>query len=212
MLALGAAEAVVANSLDDATQNELIENYINRGGCQLMSDRSNLYADAFFAVLKAEGGANEVADELFRFARVLEGNDELRQALTDPHLPVEPPPADRRGPPRRQGHAHSPARLVSMVVGHRPGRASSPRSSTGCSTVSAAAGKKVVAEVRSAVALTDDQKSRLAAALGQEHRQAGRGHGRSSTPPCSAASSPRSATPSSTAPCASVSSQLRESF
>ena len=32
VLALGAAEAVVANSLDDATQNELIENYINGVG------------------------------------------------------------------------------------------------------------------------------------------------------------------------------------
>jgi F-type H+-transporting ATPase subunit b len=32
VLALGAAEAVVANNLDDATQNELIENYINRVG------------------------------------------------------------------------------------------------------------------------------------------------------------------------------------
>jgi F-type H+-transporting ATPase subunit b len=32
VLALGAAEAVVANSLDDGTQNELIENYINRVG------------------------------------------------------------------------------------------------------------------------------------------------------------------------------------
>jgi len=32
VLALGAAEAVVANSLDDAAQNDLIENYINRVG------------------------------------------------------------------------------------------------------------------------------------------------------------------------------------
>jgi F-type H+-transporting ATPase subunit b len=32
VLALGAAEAVVANNLDDATQNDLIENYINRVG------------------------------------------------------------------------------------------------------------------------------------------------------------------------------------
>ena len=27
-------------------------------------------------------------DELFRFARVLEGTDELREALTDPHIPA----------------------------------------------------------------------------------------------------------------------------
>jgi F0F1-type ATP synthase membrane subunit b/b' len=32
VLALGAAEAVVANNLDAGTQNDLIENYINRVG------------------------------------------------------------------------------------------------------------------------------------------------------------------------------------
>ena len=30
----------------------------------------------------------EVEDELFRLARVVEGNDELRSTLTDPHLPA----------------------------------------------------------------------------------------------------------------------------
>ena len=64
----------------------------------------------------SEGALAEVEDELFRFARVLEGNDELRTTLTDQQLPVS----------RRQqivedllgGKAHPiTTTLVSMVVG-----------------------------------------------------------------------------------------------
>ena len=39
-------------------------------------------------VLEAEGNVDESSDELFRFARVLEGNDELWQTLGDPRLPA----------------------------------------------------------------------------------------------------------------------------
>ena len=53
-----------------------------------MSDQRNLlYAEALLKVIAAEGHLNEVQDELFRFSRVVEGNDELRDALSDPHLP-----------------------------------------------------------------------------------------------------------------------------
>ena len=56
-----------------------------------MSDRTDLYASAFLSLVRAEGSGNEVLDELFRVSRTIEGNDELRTALSDPHLP-----ADRR--------------------------------------------------------------------------------------------------------------------
>ncbi|HMQ27672.1 MAG TPA: F0F1 ATP synthase subunit delta, partial [Acidimicrobiales bacterium] len=46
------------------------------------------YATALFGVASAQGDVDEVADELFRFARVLEANDEFRNALSDPHLPA----------------------------------------------------------------------------------------------------------------------------
>ena len=51
-------------------------------------DRVQAYADAMLAIAQAEGTLDEVSDELFRFARALEGSDELRAALTDPHLPA----------------------------------------------------------------------------------------------------------------------------
>src|SRR3954471_14708130 len=54
-------------------------------------DRTEAYARALLEVARAEGMLGEVEDDLFRFARVFEGTDDLRTALTDPSLP-----ADRR--------------------------------------------------------------------------------------------------------------------
>jgi F-type H+-transporting ATPase subunit delta len=45
------------------------------------------YAQAMFAVAEAEGALDDVEEELFRFARALEQEHELRDALTDPGLP-----------------------------------------------------------------------------------------------------------------------------
>ena len=163
-LAVGAASAVVNKNLDPAAQTQLIEDYINSVGTELMADeRSHAYAEALLAVARSEGALADVSDELFRFARVLESNDELRTTLTDQQLPVS----------RRQqivedllgGRAHPiTTTLVSMVVG--AGRARDlPAIIDELVALSAAEGNKEVAEVRSAVALTDDQQQRLAAAL-----------------------------------------------
>jgi F-type H+-transporting ATPase subunit delta len=127
------------------------------------ADRIDGYATALFEVARVEGTLDEVEDELFRFARTLEGSDELRNALTDQMIPAE----------RRQaivedllGGKASPttSALVSFVVGS--GRARDLPAIIGRLVQHAAEEKnKVVAEVRSAIALTDDQKSRLATAL-----------------------------------------------
>jgi F-type H+-transporting ATPase subunit delta len=129
----------------------------------MADERSHAYAEALLAVARSEGATAEVGDELFRFARVLEGNDELRTTLTDQQLPVS----------RRQqivedllgGRAHPiTTTLVSMVVG--AGRARDlPAIIDELVQLSAAEGNKEVAEVRSAVPLTDDQEQRLIAAL-----------------------------------------------
>lgn len=128
-----------------------------------MTDRADLYADAFLSVISAEGNINEVSDELFRFARVLEGNDELRQALVDPHLP-----ADRRQQIVEDllaGKAtDTTTALVSLVVG--AGRARElPAIVDRLLALTASRSNRSIAEVRSAVELTDDQKARLAEAL-----------------------------------------------
>ena len=129
----------------------------------MTDDRSHAYAEALLAVARSEGNLAEVEDELFRFARLLEANDDLRTTLTDASLPVS----------RRQqivedllgGKAHPiTTTLLSMVVG--AGRARDlPAIIDELVRLSAAEGNREVAEVRSAVDLTDDQKQRLAAAL-----------------------------------------------
>lgn len=131
----------------------------------MMSERNDLYADAFLYVLMAEGLTNECQDELFRFARVVDGNEELRQALSDPHLPAS----------KRQqivedllgGRASTTTiGLVSLVVA--TGRVKELSEIVDrLLSLTASAGNRVVAEVRSAVELTDDQKQRLAASLKQ---------------------------------------------
>jgi F-type H+-transporting ATPase subunit delta len=130
-----------------------------------MSDRSNLYADAMYLLMAAEASSNEVQDELFRFSRILESNDELRTTLEDRGIPVERRVQiveDLLG-----GRASSlTTGLVSLVVLN--GRVRElPSAVERLLELCAAGGDKTVAEVRSAVALTDDQKARLVAALKQ---------------------------------------------
>src|SRR5690606_5133956 len=129
----------------------------------MADDRTLAYAEALFAVARAEGTLGEVEDELFRFSQALEGSDELRDALTDPRIPAS----------RRQqivedllGGRALPitTALVSMVVGAGRGR-DLPAIIRRLVEMSAAEANKEVAEVRSAVELSADQRERLAKAL-----------------------------------------------
>ncbi|MDP8954870.1 MAG: ATP synthase F1 subunit delta [Actinomycetota bacterium] len=128
-------------------------------------DRIDGYATALFEVARVEGSLDEVEDELFRFARTLEGNEELNVVLTDDAVPAE----RRRGVVSELlGAKASPvtANLVGLVVG--AGRARDlPAIIDRLVRRAAAAHDREVAEVRSAVPLDDDQQARLATALGQ---------------------------------------------
>ena len=131
----------------------------------MADDRTTAYAEALFAVARAEGPLAEVEDELFRVAQVVKGNDELREKLADPHIPVatrQQVVIDLLG-----GKAtDATTSLVSMVVG--TGRIREfPAIVDELVAMAAREANKEVAEVRSAIALTDDQKSRLAEALGR---------------------------------------------
>ncbi len=129
----------------------------------MTDDRTHAYAEALLAVARSEGNVAEVEDELFRFARLLEANDELRTTLTDAQLPSS----------RRQqivedllGGRANPVTtaLVSLVVGTGRARDLSAIIDE-LVKLSAAEDNKELAEVRSAVELSDDQKQRLVAAL-----------------------------------------------
>lgn len=131
----------------------------------MADDRTTAYAEALFAVARAEGPLAEIEDELFRVAQVIRGNDELRDKLADPHIPVAT---------RQQivvdllGGKAQPAttNLVSLVVGNGRVRDLPAIVDALVSKVAQEANKEV-AEVRSAIPLTDDQRSRLADALGK---------------------------------------------
>jgi F-type H+-transporting ATPase subunit delta len=121
------------------------------------------YAKALFEIANAEGTLDEVEDELFRFARSFESSPELRSALTDDVVPVarrlaivEDLLGTRASP--------STVQLVSMIVGSGRGR-ELPAIVDRLVQLAAATKDAVVADVRAAVALTDDQQDRLRAAL-----------------------------------------------
>jgi F-type H+-transporting ATPase subunit delta len=126
-------------------------------------DRVDAYASAIFEVAKAEGSLDEVADELFRFTRIFESNDELRNALTDQALPPEKRQAiveDLLG-----GRALPlTTSLISFVVAAGRGR-DLPKIVDQLVERAAAEREHVVAEVRAAVELTPEQRQRLEQAL-----------------------------------------------
>ena len=121
------------------------------------------YARGLFEVAKAEGTLDEVEDELFRFARSYESNEQLRTALSDEQIPAA----------KRQdivqdllGGKATPTtvQLVSMVVGS--GHSRDLPAIIDRMVQRAASSKDLeVAEVLSAVELTSDQQDRLKAAL-----------------------------------------------
>jgi F-type H+-transporting ATPase subunit delta len=127
------------------------------------TDRVKAYAEALYDIAQAEGGSMEIEDELFRFGRVLEGSEELREKLSDPHIPVtlrQQIVEDLLG-----GKAQPvTTNIISMLVGN--GRVRElPGIVTAMTELSAARADKEVAEVHSAVPLSDEQVARLAEAL-----------------------------------------------
>jgi F-type H+-transporting ATPase subunit delta len=129
-----------------------------------MADKIEPYAQALLEVARAGGHLGAVEDDLFRFARTFEGSDDLRMALTDPQLPLERRVAVIDELMGGKALAVSTA-LISMVIG--AGQAAElPAIVNRFVELAASERKHEVAEVRSAIALDDQQVARLATALG----------------------------------------------
>ncbi|HEX2049312.1 MAG TPA: ATP synthase F1 subunit delta [Actinomycetota bacterium] len=121
------------------------------------------YAEALFQVVRAEGELDRVDDELFRFGKLLEGNYELKQALSDQTLDV----AQRRRILEEllagKVSEHTLGLLTFIVA---QGRARQlPQILDELGDLAAQARNTAVAEVRSAVPLDERQRDELAAAL-----------------------------------------------
>jgi F-type H+-transporting ATPase subunit delta len=128
-----------------------------------VQERIDAYANALLEVARAEGHLEAVEDDLFRFARVFEGSDELRLALTDPQLPAERRMAIVEELMGGKALATSAA-LVAFVVGI--GRASDvPEIVEAFVEKAARVRNKELAEVRSVLPLDEGQRTRLAEAL-----------------------------------------------
>lgn len=123
------------------------------------------YATALFQIAEAEGALDRVSDELFRFSKAVEQSGELRNVLSDIAVPAE----------RKQaviddllGDKASPltVNLVGFVVSQGRARELGEIVDS-LAQLASEARSSVMAEVRSAVELDEDTRSRLAEALGK---------------------------------------------
>jgi F-type H+-transporting ATPase subunit delta len=126
-------------------------------------ERVEAYAQALLDVAKAEGHLTEVEDELFRFSRIIAGNDELRLAIANPGMPV-----DRRAAivdELLEGRTLAITRaMAAFIVGAGRGH-DFPAIVQRFVELSANSRDKVVAEVRTTTPLDDASQQKLAEAL-----------------------------------------------
>ena len=130
-----------------------------------MTDRIEAWAQALLEIAQAEDHLSEVEDELFRFARIIEGNDDLRTALSNPGQSAE----------RRAGivddllenrSLQMTRSIAAFIVGAGRGH-DLPAIVERFVELAAQSREHEVAEVRSAVALDDAQIEKLGQALGR---------------------------------------------
>lgn len=130
-----------------------------------MPDRVDAYARGLLEIAQAEGRLREVEDELFRFANIVEGNDDLRMALSNPGLPV-----DRRAEIVDELLEHralpTTRAIATFIVGAGRGH-DFPGIVQRFVELSAQAREHEVAEVRSAVPLDEAQVEEITQALGR---------------------------------------------
>jgi F-type H+-transporting ATPase subunit delta len=121
------------------------------------------YAQALFAVARAENALPAVEDELYAFGKALEQHTDLRESLTDAALPVENKKAvvaDLLG-----GRANPvTVNLLGFLIDAGHAR-QLPKIVDELARMASAEREHALAEVRSAVDLSPDQRERLAKAL-----------------------------------------------
>ena len=121
------------------------------------------YAQAMFAVAEAEGVLDAVEEELYAFTGALDRSVDLRQALTDHSLPADNKKAIVRELLGDRAHPVTVS-LVEFVVA--AGRAKELGDVVHeLATMAAERRQHVLAEVRTAVPLTEERRRKIAEAL-----------------------------------------------
>jgi len=130
---------------------------------ELLRAAADLAVRAILAAAEADGSLEEVEDELFRFARVIDSTPGLRAALTDPALPDAEKVALVRDllEGRANGHTIALATFVLELSAERdPGQAL-----TDLADLAATRRGRVVVEARTAIPIDVQRRARLAQAL-----------------------------------------------
>jgi F-type H+-transporting ATPase subunit delta len=137
-------------------------------GADLVDAFEELGFEAAFIAAEQAGRLDAVEDELFRVDRLVAGDDGLREALSDRSVPDDAKAALLGG--LLDGKVGElTARLVRHVVAHPRGR----RLAEALDSLvhqSARRRERLLAKVRVAQELTDEQSERLTAALGRVYR------------------------------------------
>jgi F-type H+-transporting ATPase subunit delta len=121
------------------------------------------YAHALLSIAEGEGVLDRVQDELYAFAKSVERHADLREALTDAALPSARKKAVIDELLGERAHPLT-ATLVGFLVDAGQARRIGPITEE-LAREAAHRSERTLAEVRAAVPLTDEQRSRLADAL-----------------------------------------------
>lgn len=128
-----------------------------------MEDRTQHYAQAIVAIARAEDALDAVEDELMLVARAIEENNELREKLTDIHLPADRRLGFVRSEILAAAHPATRSALALLIVSERVRDVG--RIAHAVAEQAAAEREAELAEVYVAVELDDERRERLRQAL-----------------------------------------------
>jgi F-type H+-transporting ATPase subunit delta len=131
----------------------------------MTTERTLHYAEAVVALAAGEGALDTVENELLVIARAVDGNEELRQRLTDIHLPVAQRLTFVESGVLAAAHPATRAALAMVIAAERAGDLAAIAQEVAARA--AAARDQELAEVTVAVPLDATRKAALKAALEQ---------------------------------------------
>jgi F-type H+-transporting ATPase subunit delta len=128
-----------------------------------MSDRTTAYAAAILEIGRAEDSLDAVTGELQQLAQAVGDNEELRNALSDPRVPVGRRLTLLESEVLTAASNGTRAAVAMLLAGGHGGDL--PEVATDLARLAAESSERELAEVTVAVPLTDDRREALRRAL-----------------------------------------------
>jgi F-type H+-transporting ATPase subunit delta len=156
---------VLSGKVNDTTMTVLDGLVVSRWASEddLVTAIEYLAAQAAFTIAEEDGSLDATEEEIFRFGRAVDGSPDLQMALTDPGETSATKSAIVRD--LLDGRTTTAtSKVLEYVTGNLHGQRLDTVIDQLCD-LAAAQRQRVVAEVRVAIPLTDDQAQRLQAAL-----------------------------------------------